>query len=190
MWSQNKMIGNKIDNMTFLNSFFIGYPCLVIIHWWWPIDDMIVDIILHKICPCLARQFSNFIFKILAILHISSGLFHLENHALGQWTNCAFSLVENVSWNGKHPWSRPFLNRSISMYPVLKLKDITSGKYSPISTISALQKAKWFMWGSFLIQTPMFIECLLLYCFLSWSILPWNFSPYRCRSWWAFLCIQ
>jgi hypothetical protein len=76
------------------------------------------------------------------------------------------------------------------MYPVLKLKDITSGKYSPISTISALQKAKWFMWGSFLIQTPMFIECLLLYCFLSWSILPWNFSPYRCRSWWAFLCIQ
>jgi len=182
MWSQNKMMGNKIDNMTFLNSFFIGYPCLVIIHWWWPIDDMIVDIILHKICPCLAHQPSDFIFKFLAILHISSGLFHLENHALRQWTNCAFSLVAKVSWNGKHPWSRPFLNRNISMCPVLKLKNITSGKYSPISTTSALQKAKGLTWGFFLVKTPMFIECLLLHCFLSWSILSWNFSPYRCRS--------
>jgi hypothetical protein len=149
IWSQNKMMGNKIDNMTFLNSLFIGYPCLVIINWRWPIDDMIIDIIFHKICSCLAHQPSDFIFKFLAILHISSVLFHLENQALGQWINCVFSLVANVSWNGKHPWSRPFPNRSISMCSVLKLKTITSEKYSPISTTSALQKAKGLMWGFF-----------------------------------------
>jgi len=141
--------GQQIDNMTFLNNFFIGYPCLVIIHWWWTIDDMIIDIILHKICPCLAHQPSDFIFEFLAILHILFGLFHLENHALGQWTNCAFSLVAKVSWNGKHLWSKPFPNRSISMCPVLKLKNITSGKYSPINTTLTLQKAKGLMWGVF-----------------------------------------
>ena len=126
-------------------------------------------VILHKIWLCLAYQPSDLIFEFLAILHISFGLFHLENYALGQWTNCAFVFVAKVSWTGKHPWSRPFPDRSISMCPVLKLKNITSGKYSPISTASALQKAKGLMWGFFLVKTPMFIECFFLHCFLSWS---------------------
>jgi len=56
---------------------------------------------------------------------------------------------------------------SISL--VLKLKKVTSEKYSPISTTSALRKAKGLTWGSFLVKTPMFIECLLLHHFFSWS---------------------
>jgi hypothetical protein len=83
MWSQNKMIDNKIDNKTLLNSFFISPPCLVVAHWWWPFDDMIVDIFLHKICSSLTNQLLGLIFEALAILHIFSGLFCLKNHALG-----------------------------------------------------------------------------------------------------------
>jgi hypothetical protein len=80
-----------------------------------------------------------------------------------------FFLVANLSWNGKHTWSTPLLNYNMSISPVLKLKNVTSEKYSPINTASALQKAKGLTWDSFLVKTPMFIECLLLHHFLSWS---------------------
>jgi len=139
---KTKNVNNKIDKTTFIINFFTNHPCLIIPYWWWHIDNMIIDIILHKIYPPLAHQFLDLILKFLAILHSSSGLFCLENNVLGQWTNYAFSLAARVSWNGKHPWSKPFLNRSMSMSSVLKLKNVTLGKYLPISITLTLQKAK------------------------------------------------
>jgi len=84
-------------------------------------------------------------------------------------SDCFFSSVVKVIWKRKHPWSKPFPNRNTSMSPFLMLKNVTSGKYSPISTTSALQKAKGLTWGSFPVKTSMFIACILLHCFLLWS---------------------
>ena len=109
--------------------------------------------------------------KFFQFFNFSSKLSCLEDHVLGQWSNYDFSLVANVSWNGKHSWSKPLPNHSMSMCPVLKFKNITSWKYSLISTTSALQMAMRLTWGFFLVKTPMLIECLLLHLFLSWSFM-------------------
>ena len=102
----------------------------------------------------------------------SSTPFHLLFLILYSWPPCGSTpvLPEYLLLWHFCTWDKTsiFWSCHMSMCPVLKLKNIISWKYSPISTISALQKAKGLTWGFFLIKTPMFIECLLLHRFLSW----------------------
>jgi len=68
-------------------------------------------------------------------------------------SNCASSSVIKMVWNEKNLWSKPFSNHNTSTLPVLMLKNVMIGKYSPIIIVLASQKAKGLMWDYVLIKT-------------------------------------
>ena len=115
---------------------------------------MIIDVILYKIYLPLTHQLLDLFFVVLAILHISSGLFRLENHVLEEWTNCAFCSWWRI-WArmGSIHGENPFL---ISLLSLPSKADRGYGKKQWLSLFTSNAKTLLFqvsLWSEPFIDT-------------------------------------